>query len=251
MIVDRPLPPVQGTPGTGPGLSCGIDGPRVDLGDGSHYPSARHSLRAAMIFVDFSDAPASPADTPQGIADRLVPAAQRTLRSLSYGRFPLRVTRELRWLRMPKPLAAYGLGDATTKYDRYDAYLRDALAAAASCDRGCRTIAIASPKLSVVTATNARYAPASPSWLTALRRPTIDHSATEIGVRRYSMYRAVAGRQSWRTSVAKKQPARASRTSEIWWPLGPTSTSRAAKCRVTSAATSTTELSGAPDCFGP
>src|SRR4051812_13818869 len=81
-------PPVQGPPGKVPNLPCGLAGPAVDLGDSSRYDSGRGTLRAAMLFVDFSDAPADayPDASPHEVFNRLVPDAEATLARLSYGR---------------------------------------------------------------------------------------------------------------------------------------------------------------------
>ncbi len=131
VITDKPPPPLQGPPGKTAPLPCGIDGPTVGVaGDGVSYPSGRRPLRAAMIFVDFSDAPAGPGSSPREVYDRLVPDARRTLRALSYGKFRLLVTPHLRWVRIPKPLSSYGF-DGIDPYARYHRYLTDALRAAA------------------------------------------------------------------------------------------------------------------------
>lgn len=132
-VVAPEHPPVQGSGGGTPDLPCGIPGPAVDLGDGSRYVNSRGTLRAAMIFVDFSDAPASayPWVTPQDRFDQLVPDAEATLRRLSYGKLRLSVTPELRWIRMPHPLSSYGLEASDPQSSGpVKRYIRDALHAA-------------------------------------------------------------------------------------------------------------------------
>jgi len=131
VITNRPPPPVQGPPGPKQGLPCGIDGPALDLGDGSRYPSGLRPLQAAMIFVDFSDAPAAAGSMPHEAFNRLVPPARRTLRALSQRKLKLVVTPHRKWVRMPKPMQSYGFGDEKTKYNRYQDYITDALRAAA------------------------------------------------------------------------------------------------------------------------
>ena len=131
VITNKPIPPVQGPPGSiRRELPCGMNGPAV-LDDGNRYPSGRRPLRAAIIFVDFSDAPAGPGSAPQEVFNRLVPRAQRVLRGRSYRKFRLAATPHLRWVRMPKPLSSYGFGEESTEYDRYEGYIADAVRAAA------------------------------------------------------------------------------------------------------------------------
>src|SRR4051812_25556863 len=123
-------PPLQGTRGKVPKLPCGIAGPALDLGDGSHYDSGRGTLRAAMLFVDFSDAPASayPDASPQEVFNRLVPDAEATIARLSYGRLQLQVTPYLQWVRMPKPLSAYGLDPSNPQSaSSHRQFIRDAI----------------------------------------------------------------------------------------------------------------------------
>ncbi len=127
IITNQPPPLVQGPGRTPPKLSCGIDGPALDLGDDSRYPKARGRLRTAMVFVDFSDHPASAENDPQEVYNRLVPGARRTLSELSYGKLRLSVKPSLRWVRMPKPHSSYGFDDFKTRFNQYDRYISDAL----------------------------------------------------------------------------------------------------------------------------
>jgi M6 family metalloprotease-like protein len=130
IITDQPPPLVQGPPRKVRDLPCGIDGPALDLGDQSRYPSARGRLRAAMVFVDFSDDPAKAEDDPKEVYDRLVPGARRKLGELSYGKLKLAVKPSLRWVRMPKPHSAYEVDDYFARFAHYDEYVSDALKAA-------------------------------------------------------------------------------------------------------------------------
>jgi M6 family metalloprotease-like protein len=132
-VLIPPHPPVQGQPGKTPNLPCGVLGPALDLGDSSHYARPLGTLRAVMLFVDFSDAPASayPGTSPQEAFDRLVPSAEATINTLSYGKLHLSVTPSAQWIRMPKPLSAYGLEDNDPQdQTRHRRYLRDAIRAA-------------------------------------------------------------------------------------------------------------------------
>jgi M6 family metalloprotease-like protein len=127
-----PGPPlVQGTPHKVRNLPCGVRGPALNLDDGSHYDTSRGTLRAAMIFVDFSDAPADASASPQEVYDRLVPDTAARLRDLSYGKLRLSVKPDLRWVRMPRPLAAYGLSDQNPQTAAaHRRYITDAIHAA-------------------------------------------------------------------------------------------------------------------------
>ncbi len=109
-------------------LPCGVGGA---LNSGYRYRKGRGTLRAAMVFVDFSDAPADPEWTTDELYDGFVPQSQSVLASLSRGAFVLRVTPTPGWARMPKPLSAYGFGeDNSVDVDSYYAYVRDAVRAA-------------------------------------------------------------------------------------------------------------------------
>lgn len=80
-------------------------------------------VRAVMIFVDFSDAPAS--------EDVAALARQHTadldwFSEVSYGRFSLTVTPLLRWYRLAKPASAYGNWQV---FEAERAFVADAIAA--------------------------------------------------------------------------------------------------------------------------
>src|SRR5947209_2265422 len=129
-VTGAPPPPIQGTPHAPPGLPCNVDGPAVDLGDSSHYVAGRGTLRALVLFVDFSDAAAGSAN-PEDVYNRLVPGAQSTLQRLAYGKFKLDATPYLQWVRMPRPLSAYGFGSGNVvSWDRHQAFIADAVHAA-------------------------------------------------------------------------------------------------------------------------
>jgi M6 family metalloprotease-like protein len=133
VIVPPQLP--QGSPQKSKPLPCGVLGPALNLGEGLRYEHGTGKLRIAMLFVDFSDAPADahPEASPLEAYERLAPPAAEVFRTLSYGKLDLAVTPYLKWIRMPKPLAAYGLEpDDPQSSDKHEAYIRDALRAASS-----------------------------------------------------------------------------------------------------------------------
>lgn len=78
------------------------------VGEGANHPTMPPtvgSLRVAMLFVDFSDAPADvPADA---LVDAYVPAVVGWYDDASYGRLRLVVDAVPQWLRMPRSLREY------------------------------------------------------------------------------------------------------------------------------------------------
>src|SRR3954467_13672375 len=103
--VAAPLPP----PSNGacsPALANGTntfqsEGPT----DYTLHQRAAGTLHAVMLFVDFSDAPAS--ETTSSLYDLLVPGAQHWFTESSYGRMSLDVTAIHTWFRMPHTAASY------------------------------------------------------------------------------------------------------------------------------------------------
>jgi M6 family metalloprotease-like protein len=84
-------------------------------------------VRAVMLFVDFSDRPAS--ESTSTLYDRLIPHARAWYAEASYGRLRLEVNPVSRWIRMPQSLHSYGLTDGISWPEHHD-YLADAVAAA-------------------------------------------------------------------------------------------------------------------------
>ena len=80
-----------------------------------------------MIFVDFSDAPAS--ETTTSLYDLLVPGAQHWFSESSYGRMSLDVTAVHTWFRMPHTAASYDYARGLT-FAQHRAYIADAINAA-------------------------------------------------------------------------------------------------------------------------
>lgn len=85
------------------------------------------TVRAAVLFVDFPDAPGAGADPGTAV----MPAMQAGVRWLavgSYGRFRVALEPTRRWLRMPRPSTSYGFPGVS--YDLHRAYIADVLAVA-------------------------------------------------------------------------------------------------------------------------
>lgn len=80
-------------------------------------------VRFAVLFVDFSDAPA--AMTPQE-ALALVAPAQDFMRTVSYGKMRLAFTPHDEWLRMSKPSTDYGMARGMT-FLAHKAYIEEAV----------------------------------------------------------------------------------------------------------------------------
>ena len=90
---------------------------------------AAGEVSAVMLFVDFSDLHATESTTV--LHDRLVPHSRAWYEEVSYGRVHLGVTAVSHWLRMPRSLREYGLGDGIT-WPEHRSYIADAVAAAES-----------------------------------------------------------------------------------------------------------------------
>jgi M6 family metalloprotease-like protein len=103
-------------------VASAVAGPRLDAatsaceppalgfgaGEGRNaegMPPTHGVLRIAMLFVDFSDSPATV--TPPSIYDAQVPRLTEWYRTVSYGRLQVDVVPLLRWLRLPRTLADY------------------------------------------------------------------------------------------------------------------------------------------------
>lgn len=91
------------------------------------YTRPTHPLSAVMVFLSFPDA--VPQTTPAELVADHFPATSRYYEQASYGKFTIRPHPLTRWLRMPRPSAAYGMRRDWSIPLRA-AYLRDAFAAA-------------------------------------------------------------------------------------------------------------------------
>jgi len=81
-------------------------------------------VKVTVIFVDFSDAPAS--RTPEDVFGIISPASETLLSAVSYGKLSLSFDPKFKWFRMSKPSASY---DRTT-YDNHRIYLQEAISLA-------------------------------------------------------------------------------------------------------------------------
>lgn len=67
------------------------------------------TVRAKVIFADFSDAPAS--NTPEEIYDLYLDGASEMLAALSYGRLDFQMDPYFKWFRMSQDSSTYGISD--------------------------------------------------------------------------------------------------------------------------------------------
>jgi M6 family metalloprotease-like protein len=84
------------------------------------------TVRAKLLFVDFSDAPA--AQTPQQVYSIMSPAAPEFFKTISYGRLNYQLDPYFAWLRMSKPSTGYGWSSLTAAL--HLAYVQEAVALA-------------------------------------------------------------------------------------------------------------------------
>lgn len=102
-------------------------GPPSAIDRSINLPS-RGTVRAAVLTVDFPDATGQ--GNPRATALEWIERETPHMRRSSYGRFDLEVVQSTSgWVRMPAPLASYGLLDGAT-YDEHQIYIQDAITAA-------------------------------------------------------------------------------------------------------------------------
>ncbi|MDQ1006535.1 M6 family metalloprotease-like protein [Streptomyces sp. V4I23] len=94
--------------------------------DHSVFQRPSGTIRVAMIFVDFPDAPAT--ETPAQDAAQITPGAD-WLWNASYGKAWLAITQHQRWVRMPRVSTDYGYARGLT-HEAHEAYVKDAVTAA-------------------------------------------------------------------------------------------------------------------------
>lgn len=118
------------TPAAGCSPSIGNSGYLSEGGTINHaqFPTETGTIKAAMIFVDFSDAPADA--SPQTYYDLLAPGAESWYASQSYGRLQFQITPALTWFRMPQPSSAYGFAGRAQTFAGQEAYIKEAVALA-------------------------------------------------------------------------------------------------------------------------
>ncbi len=92
--------------------------------DYSFYARPASTVKAVMIFVDFSDAPAG-SRTTQSVGDHLLGNgdAQKLYKEQSYGKMTLEVTRANGWKRMPDSVSHYTGPDNVFDFDEHKKYI--------------------------------------------------------------------------------------------------------------------------------
>lgn len=99
---------------------------RGDVGLGFPRYAARMAstghMQAAVLFVDFSDAPAQ--ESPEQMYARIRDGG-RFYQTVSYGRLHLSLIPYLKWLRMPEPSTAYS--DIRLTFEAHRAYIEEAI----------------------------------------------------------------------------------------------------------------------------
>ncbi|MEU7133379.1 peptidase M6 [Streptomyces sp. NPDC046261] len=127
-------PPARAGTGTaavvGPS-ACALPGTTgwTDEGHGtdrSVFQRSTGTIRVAMVFVDFPDAPAT--ESPASVGARITPGAD-WMWNASYGKVWPSITPYQRWVRMPQRSTDYGFARGLT-HETHEAYLKDAVAAA-------------------------------------------------------------------------------------------------------------------------
>ncbi|WP_246470425.1 M6 family metalloprotease domain-containing protein [Streptomyces olivoverticillatus] len=94
--------------------------------DYSVFQRPAGTIKVAMIFVDFPDAPAT--ETPASDAARITPGAEWVWKA-SYGKAWLAMTQHPRWVRMPHASTDYGFARGLS-HETHEAYIKDAVTAA-------------------------------------------------------------------------------------------------------------------------
>ncbi len=92
---------------------------------GNRAPSTG-SVKVSVIFVDFSDAPAT--RTPQEIFGNISPSTENYYNTVSYNNLALSFDPTFRWFRMSKPSHQYGWASLT--FDLHKAYIQEAISLA-------------------------------------------------------------------------------------------------------------------------
>lgn len=91
-----------------------------------HRAPSTGSVKVSVIFVDFSDAPAT--KTPQEIFGIISPAAENYYNAVSYNNLTLSFDATYKWFRMSKPSSQYGWASLT--FDLHKAYIQEAISLA-------------------------------------------------------------------------------------------------------------------------
>jgi M6 family metalloprotease-like protein len=132
--LNAPPPPaarpcaLRATPGVA--MSEGFPDHSQRTGPDAEFAPSSGTVRALTLLIDFPDAPA-PYSARQRYGE-FFPAVKQWYAAASYGRLDYRSTPVLRWIRMPRPFSAYGIGRGYG-WDAHTAMMRDLLKVA---DRG-------------------------------------------------------------------------------------------------------------------
>jgi M6 family metalloprotease-like protein len=97
---------------------------RAVRGPGAEFAPSTGQVRALTLLIDFPDAQA-----PYGAGERygeFFPAVKQWYARASYGKLDYESTPVLRWIRMPRPFSAYGIGRGYG-WDAHTAMMRDLL----------------------------------------------------------------------------------------------------------------------------
>ncbi|KAI1494794.1 secreted protein [Biscogniauxia mediterranea] len=140
--------------------------PDVDLSAGFGFAadcvSSIGTMTASMIFVDFSDAPATE-DSPVSLRDFFLPAAADWYATSSYGALSLNVTADTaRFYRMPATAASYNWDRGLTA-EAHEKYIQDAVDAYGGAGPPAADV------LYVVPTANARAISFSPTYMGEVR----------------------------------------------------------------------------------
>lgn len=96
--------------------------------DYSIFARPMGSVKAVMIFVDFSDAPAT--EPTSAYSTPIVPDASAYYQEASYGRMTLDIATIPRWYRMSQASSAYGFQGRAATFTQQRAYMAEAMALA-------------------------------------------------------------------------------------------------------------------------
>jgi len=108
-------------------------------------------VRFTVLFVDFSDAPAS--RTPQDVMAIISPQAEQFFKAVSYGKLNLALMPNYKWIRMNKASSDYHMSRNTNSFDAHRAYIQEAVYLAGTSIDYAKTDAIlvlANPAVKVI-----------------------------------------------------------------------------------------------------
>lgn len=98
--------------------NVGMGFPRLE----NRIPSTGE-VKAVVLFVDFSDAPAS--ETPENVFSVISPNAEKFYKDISYGRMDFTLHPHFVWLRLSQPSVHYGNG--LSSFEGHQAFIQEAV----------------------------------------------------------------------------------------------------------------------------